>query len=392
MEILQKHSIFSIKRTLLTLLVAMVSFGGFANQPDAHGKTVERLEEEIGAISDAHLVPSEDKEKFNAVEMIMHHISDAHDFHILDWKGHSISMPLPIILYTEKGLVTFMSSEFHHNDHGSVIVEKDGQRFVKNHEHIYYASQEKDAHGSFLEKDDSDLVTNSLPLDFSITKNVFSMMMSAILLLVVFLSVAAAYKKKGVTSAPSGFQNLMETLIIFVRDEIVKPNITASKADKYVPYLLTVFFFILINNLVGLVPFFPFSANLTGNIAFTLTMAVCTLIVTVLSGNKNYWGHIFWMPGVPKIMMVILAPIEVIGIFTKPIALMIRLFANITAGHIIILSLISIIFIMGASWSALSGPLTLFMNVLELLVAFLQAYVFTLLSALFIGQAVDDHH
>ncbi len=144
--------------------------------------------------------------------------------------------------------------------------------------------------------------------------------------------------------------------------------------------------------MIGLLPFFPFSSNLTGNIAFTMTMALCTMIITNVNGNGNYWGHIFWMPGVPAAMKVVLAPIELIGVFTKPFALMVRLFANITAGHIIILSLISIIFIMGASWSALSGPLTLFMNVLELLVAFLQAYVFTLLSALFIGQAVDDHH
>lgn len=380
MEILQKNSVFGIKKVLITLFVAMMSISAFANN------SAEKHEENTEA--HAEKGHGEEKEKFDAVKMIMHHISDAHEFHV----AGDVTVPLPVILYTDKGLVTFMSSEFEHDDHGHKVVEKNGQRFIKNHEHIYFAADKPDAHKSYVTLGEDGSVTNVAPLDFSITKNVFSMMMSAVLLLIIFLSVASAYKKKGVTSAPSGFQNLMETLIIFVRDEIVKPNITESKADKFVPYLLTVFFFIWINNMIGLVPFFPFSSNLTGNIAFTLTMAVCTMIITNVNGNKNYWGHIFWMPGVPAPMKIVLAPIELIGVFTKPFALMVRLFANITAGHIIILSLISIIFIMGASWSALSGPLTLFMNVLELLVAFLQAYVFTLLSALFIGQAVDDHH
>lgn len=380
MEILQKNSVFGIKKVLITLFVAMMSISAFANN------SAEKHEENTEA--HAEKGHGEEKEKFDAVKMIMHHISDAHEFHV----AGDVTVPLPVILYTDKGLVTFMSSEFDHDDHGHKVVEKNGQRFIKNHEHIYFAADNSDAHGSYVTLAEDGSVTNVAPLDFSITKNVFSMMMSAVLLLIIFLSVASAYKKKGVTSAPSGFQNLMETLIIFVRDEIVKPNITESKADKFVPYLLTVFFFIWINNMIGLVPFFPFSSNLTGNIAFTLTMAVCTMIITNFNGNKNYWGHIFWMPGVPKVMMIILAPIELIGVFTKPFALMVRLFANITAGHIIILSLISVIFSMGVAWASLSGPLTLFMNVLELLVAFLQAYVFTLLSALFIGQAVDDHH
>ena len=382
MGILQKNSVFGIKKVLITLFIAVVSLTAFANHDkEAHGAKVE-----------AHLVNGEEEEKFDAVKMIMHHISDAHEFHIIGSGDDAVTMPLPIILYTEKGLVTFLSSEFHHDDHGHHVVEKDGQRFIKNHEHIYFASEKADAHGAFVTLDEKGVMSNEAPLDFSITKNVFSMMMSAIIILLIFLGVASAYKKKGVTTAPSGFQNLMETLIVFVRDEIVRPNITASKADKFVPYLLTVFFFIWINNMIGLIPFFPFSSNLTGNIAFTLTMAVCTMVITNINGNKNYWGHIFWMPGVPAAMKIVLAPIELIGVFTKPFALMVRLFANITAGHIIILSLISVIFSMGVAWSALAGPLTLFMNVLELLVAFLQAYVFTLLSALFIGQAVDDHH
>ncbi len=379
MEILHTNSIFGIKKVLLSLVIAIASFGAFAgSQETGHGAKI-----------DAHTESThgEEKKPFDAVTMIMHHISDAHEFHI----AGDLTMPLPVILYTEKGLVTFMSSEFQHDDHGHQVVEKKGLKFIKNHEHIYYAAS-ADAHGGHVTLDAEGGITNKAPLDFSITKNVFSMIMSAVLLLIIFISVASAYKKRGVNSAPSGFQNVMETLIVFVRDEILKPNITSSKVDKFLPYLLTVFFFIWINNMIGLIPFYPFSSNLTGNIAFTLTLAVCTMIITNVNGNKNYWGHIFWMPGVPAAMKIVLAPIELIGVFTKPFALMVRLFANITAGHIIILSLISVIFSMGLAWASLSAPLTLFMNVLELLVAFLQAYVFTLLSALFIGQAVDDHH
>ncbi len=230
------------------------------------------------------------------------------------------------------------------------------------------------------------------PLDFSITKNVFSLLLSAVFILLLFLPMAAKYRKRGIV-APSGAQSFLEPLILFVRDDIAVPNIGEKKANKFIPYLLTIFFFIWINNLIGLIPFFPFGSNLTGNIAFTMTMAVLTLIVTNVNGNKDYWGHIFWMPGVPVPVKLILAPIELVGILTKPVALMIRLFANISAGHIIILSLISLIFIFKSyAIAPVSVAFVLFMNVLELLVAALQAYIFTLLTALFIGSAVAEHH
>lgn len=327
----------------------------------------------------------EDK-PFNPTEMIMHHIKDAHEFHV----GGDFSIPLPIILFTDNGLVTFSSSEFHHKDDGSVSVQKNGLSFVKYHEKIYQL--ETNAKSAIIEHHH---LTNgkAILLDFSITKNVFSLLLSAIILLLVFTSVASNYKKGN--QIPSGIASFVEPLIIFVRDEIVKPNIDSKKSDRFMPYLLTIFFFVWVNNLLGLVPFFPGGANLTGNIAFTMTLAVFTMLMTNLNGSKDYWGHILWMPGVPTPLKPILAVIELVGVLTKPFALMVRLFANISAGHIIILSLFSIIFVFkDAAWAGLSAPLALFMNVLELLVAFLQAYVFTMLSALFIGQAVEthDHH
>jgi len=220
-------------------------------------------------------------------------------------------------------------------------------------------------------------------------------------LLIIFLSVAKAYKHNGVKTAPKGFQSFMEPIILFVRDEVAKPNIGHNYA-RYMPFLLTIFFLIWINNILGLVPFFPGGANVSGNIAFTMTLALITFLIVNVSGNKNYWQHIFWMPGMPvgmKIflapvgMKIFLAPIELLGVFIKPMSLMIRLFANITAGHILVLTLICLIFVFKSIYaSALSVPFTLFIGLIELLVAFLQAYIFTMLSAMYIGMAIEEHH
>jgi F-type H+-transporting ATPase subunit a len=230
------------------------------------------------------------------------------------------------------------------------------------------------------------------PWDFSITKNVLSLFFGAFLILLILSAVARFYKKNGPV-APKGIAKFLEPLVVMVRDDIAKSNIDSHKYMKYVPYLLTIFFFIFFNNLLGLVPFLPGGANLTGNITVTFFLAFATLMVTLFSGNKQYWGHIFNMPGVPKLLLVIMVPIEIVGVLTKPFALMVRLFANITAGHIIILALISIIFInKSAAWGALSVPMALFISVLELLVAFLQAFLFSMLSALFIGAAVEEAH
>lgn len=322
------------------------------------------------------------EEAFDPTETIMHHISDSHEFHIFG----DVSVPLPVILWTDNGLVTFMSSAFHHDETGEVVVEKKGLKFTRYHDEIYYAG----ADGK-LAFDEEHHPVNDRPLNFSITKNVFTLFISAGLMLLIFIPVARSYKKH--QGAPKGMAGFMEPLILFVRDDIAKPNIGEKKYEKYMPYLLTVFFLIWIGNLFGLIPFFPFAGTLTNDIVFTGVLAVFTFLITIFSGNKHYWGHIFATPGVPKPLLIIMVPVEVLGMFTKPFALMVRLFANITAGHIVILSLFSLIFIFQtAAVSPVSIAFALFMFVLELLVAALQAYVFTLLSALFIGQAVEDHH
>lgn len=321
----------------------------------------------------------------------LEHVSDAHSWHFWGEHEHAVSMPLPIILKGNNGIVFFMSSEFKHDNEGKVVVEKNGERFVMFEEKVYYANETPNGYNQYVtltidEKEVS--VSNVAPLDFSITKNVAQMFISVFVILWIFMSIAKAYKTQGVTSAPRGKQSFFEPLILFVRDDIAKGNI-GHGSDKFVPYLLTVFFMILINNVFGMI---PIGANLTGNIAFTLVLSVATLIVTNINGNKNYWSHIF-LPHAPKAIWPILIPIEVVGILTKPFALMMRLFANMTAGHIIIISLVGLIFVFKTIYIApVSVAFALFIDVLECLVAFLQAYVFTMLTALFIGSAVADHN
>lgn len=332
-------------------------------------------------------INNHEEEEFDASSVIMHHISDAHSWHLFDLtdketgKVKSISVPLPIILLCKGGIDVFMSSEFHH---GHSTVKRGDKEYILYHEKIYLA-----ANGE-LTFDEEHYPTNVKPFDLSITKNVLAMMFSAILLLVVFLSMARMYKKG--SKVPRGIQGFFEPLILFVVDDIIKPNIPGDKYKKYVPYLLTVFFFIWFNNMLGLIPIIPGGANVTGNIAVTLTLAFFTLLITNFSGNKNYWGHIV-APPVPKWLLFIMVPVELIGVISKPFALMIRLFANITAGHIIVLSLISLIFIFKTIFIApVSIAFVLFIDIIELLVAILQAYIFTLLSALYIGMAVQEKH
>ncbi|AEA43157.1 F0F1 ATP synthase subunit A [Fluviicola taffensis] len=341
---------------------------------------------------------SEEKKEFNVGEMIMHHVSDAHEWHL--WGGHhdAVSVYLPVILI-DGGLKTFSSKHFYHGEHKSVqdtSAKKEVGYVLGVGPAAGYAMFEEEIYklnnSNALEINAGKVVNAELPFDFSITKNVLSLFMGAILILLIMSNVARFYKKNGPV-APKGLAKYLEVLIVMVRDDIAKANIDHHKYQKYVPYLLTIFFFIFINNLLGLVPFLPGGANLTGNITVTLFLAVCTLLVTVFSANKNYWLHIFAMPGVPKPLLIIMIPIELVGILTKPFALMVRLFANMTAGHIIVLALVSIIFInQSAAWGGLSVPMALFISVLELLVAFLQAFLFAMLSALFIGAAVEEAH
>jgi len=307
-----------------------------------------------------------------AKEAILEHIGDSHSWPVIG----KTTIGLPVILYTDKGLEIFSSKK----------IEEEGSVYAgANYSYKLEGNKVKvaDASGKI------DEITSKKIWDFSITRNVISMFITIGILLVVFLSISSAYKKR-VGLAPKGLQSFLEPLIVFVRDDIAIPNV-GYKYARFMPLLLTIFFFILINNLMGMIPFFPGGFNLTGNIAVTGTLAVIILFVVNLNGNKHYWKHIF-VPN-PWWLFIIMIPVEIVSIFSKPIALMIRLFANITAGHIVILSLISLIFIFGTIWvSPVSIVFVVFMDAIELLVAFLQAYIFTLLSALFIGMAVMEHH
>jgi len=323
---------------------------------------------------------SSDKE-FSATELINSHIGDSHEFHIADWNGHAISLPLPIILWTDNGLEIFSASEFHHDNTGHHVAK---DRFVRYNEVIFYA----DKFETLKEEDKSAFNFEARPLNFSITKNVFSMLMSVIILLVLFITVARSYKKNSM--APKGLAGFLEPLVIFVRDDIAIPNIGEKHYKKYMSFLLTIFFFIWFLNMFGLT---PLGVNITGNLAITASLAILTFLITNFTANKNYWGHIFWMPGVPVPMKFILAPIELLGTIIKPFSLMIRLYANMVAGHIVLMSLIALMYTFN---SPIGSPLSFFLafvlSLLEILVALLQAYIFTMLAALYFGAAVEEHH
>lgn len=329
---------------------------------------------------------------FDANKVILGHVKDAHVWHFFDINGHPVSIPLPVILYVPKqGLSIFSAARFHHGEHShkgfrlmtSEYVEKYGLDPNK-----YFAGRIIAVH-----EDDSPFLDKPV-YDFSMTKNVLQMILSAILLILIFNGMARKYSRRP-NRAPSGFQNALEPFVIFIRDDVAKPYL-GKKADKYLPYLLTIFFFIWINALIALI---PGSANVAGNLAFTGVLAAFTFIFIMISTNKAYWKHISWPPGIPLWVKPILIPVEILGIFTKPFALMIRLFANMLAGHMIILSIISLIFIFGglaavAGWgfSIVSVGFTIFMYLVELLVGLIQAFIFANLSALFIAQAFEHGH
>jgi len=319
------------------------------------------------------------EEPFNPGTFIIDHIGDAYDWHIFSYRGHHVSVPLPVILYSKQsGLHVFLSSKFHHGYHS-------------------HKGFSIDRHTGKIIED----ATGARPaLDLSITKNVFAMFVAIAFILWLFITVAKLYVRRG-NQAPSGLQSWVEPVILFVRDDIARPAI-GHKYKRFMPFLLTAFFFILVNNLMGLIPIFPFGANVTGNIAVTMVLALLTFLITTFSAGKGYWIHIVNTPGVPwwlKFPIPLMPLIELMGIFTKPVVLMIRLFANITAGHIICLGFFALIFIfgqinvgLGLGSSIVTILFTVFMTFLELLVAFIQAYVFTLLSAIYFGMAVEDHH
>lgn len=336
--------------------------------------------------------------EIDAAEVIMEHIMDNHEYHFADINGHAISLPLPVILYSsQRGLDVFMSSKL---EHGHAVYN--GYQLVTGH------YKEELAHKGYPELLIKELGNGSIiPVradgtpdetvsvtDLSLTRNAVQLLLASAILVLIMIGVAKRYQRNG-NKAPTGFQNAVEPVIEFIRDEVGKPNL-GRKYQKYMPYLLTVFFFILINNLLGLI---PGSANVTGNISFTLVLAFISMIVILLSTNGHFWGHIFWPPGVPFLVKLILIPVEFAGVFIKPIALMIRLFANMVAGHIVIICFISLIFIFGAmntgagvGFAPVSLAFTIFIYLIEILVAFIQAFIFTNLTAVFIGQAFETGH
>jgi len=354
---MNNSSILNLKIFRISLFCAFFLIAGiFSNPAFAQEKTADTT-----------------KKAYDAKATILEHIGDSHVWPVIA----ETSLPLPIILYTDKGFETFSSKK----------LMPEGTIYKGNY-YSYKLEEEKikvvDPSGKVDEAADKKVY------DFSITRNVASMLMSVTILLIIFLSIASSYKKR-VGKAPKGLQSFLEPLILFVRDDIAIPNIGPLKAHRFLPLLLTIFFFILINNLFGMVPFFPGGYNLTGNIAVTAVLSIIIFFVVNLNGNKHYWKHIF-VPN-PWWLFFIMIPVEIVGIFTKPIALMIRLFANITAGHILILSLISLIFIFKTiAVAPVSVVFVVFMDTIELLVAFLQAYIFTLLASLFIGMATEEHH
>lgn len=371
-------------RCLKSLVVAVFSlsilfFPTVAAAQDHHDTATHQEE---GANS--HAAGQTTEEKFNAAEVIIEHIKDGHEFHFATIGHTHVTIPLPVIIYSpQRGLDAFLSSRFEHG-------------------HAAYHGYKLE-HGKVIAVDEQGRHDESVKVfDLSLTRNVVQMIIALALLVWIMTSIAKRYARgQGVRTAPTGLQNAIEPVITFVRDEVARPNL-GKKYEKYLPYLLTVFFFILINNLFGLL---PGSANVTGNIAFTVVLGVISFIVILFSTNKHYWGHIVWPP-VPLFVKIILIPVEILSVFTKPFALIVRLFANMVAGHIIILSFISLIFIFGVmnkgigwGFSPVSILFTVFIYFIEILVAFIQAFIFTNLTAVFVGQAfegghddVDGHH
>lgn len=373
------------KKPILSVLLAIAC--GFSALATTVNDTTKASEATHSAAPEAHTAKGEHHGggdiKAEIKAHINHHVLDSHDFTLFsdNESGTHFGFPLPVILW-DNGVQFFSSAKF---DHGHAVAESNGNYYaIGHHDGKIYKT---DASGT-LNEDAKGHITNVRPLDFSITKSVLSIIFVALLMFLLFRSLAKSYAKNGGVAAGAG--RIFEPLVVYVRDEIAIPNIGHKHHRKYMGYLLTIFFFILFLNLFGLT---PLGVNVTGNITITFSLAILTFLITNLTANKYYWGHIFWMPGVPYPMRIILAPIELLGVVIKPFSLMIRLYANIFAGHIVLMSIIGLMFIF-KSWigSSLSLALAFVLSILEILVAFLQAYIFTMLSALYFGAAVEEHH
>lgn len=427
-----------MRKYLIALIFSGLSIAGFAQQdePRHPQQATEQTEQssnesaEAGEHACGHPIDQETPGEFNAGDAAVHHISDANAIHV----AGDLYIPLPCILYAPgHGWTITTTSAFHPHHHGSGEISKDGYVLVHGaimrlkdetllsgeheiegytHEEVvadgktktvYYATvggacKELDAKSTL----DGGMLGGGVTsfYDYSLTRNVFTMLLTCLLLFFAFRTAAvSAQRREG--QAPTGLQNFLEPFYTFIRDEVAKPAI-GPKYEKYMPFLLSVFFFILGLNLIGQLPFFPGSANVTGNISITIVLALLTFLLMIFSSNKHFWEHTLWMPGIPPVLKIfILTPVEILGLFLRPFTLLLRLFANITAGHIVVLCFVGLIFIFGKAGTSVGGsvagmvtavPLTLFMMALELLVAFLQAFIFTMLSATYFGMALEEPH
>ena len=393
------NSIFSVTRLLLVGFFFLGSSFALSAQEDHTDHATDEVHSQEAGVHEEHGAEAghDNHVGFKPGEMIMEHIGDSHELHFWGSHDNPVTMPLPVIIYQSgEGVKAFLSSAFHHGQdtyagYGLLsheVIALSGKAYFKG------KIAAMNADGSINEDRTASMY------DFSVTKNALAIMISVILLLLIMISVAKSYKKRE-GQAPKGLQSFIEPIILFVRDEVAKPAIGEKKYAKFMPYLLTIFFFIWINNIMGLIPLAPFGANVTGNVAVPIVLALFTFVITTINGNGHYWRHIFAMPGVPLPVLLIVTPIEIMGMFLKPIVLVIRLFANITAGHIVLLVFFSLIFMFGETSTGVglgvavpSVLFTLLFNILELLVGAIQAYVFTLLSAIYFGMAVvdDGHH
>lgn len=367
-------------RFITAIFIACLPLFGFANLTDTLS-----VKHEVAAVAKKVVTQTEHKEDATK-EFIKHHLLDSHDFHLFSYgeeSGHEkhIGFSLPVILW-DNGIHIFSSSKF---EHGHAVAESNGNYYKVNHHNgkIY----KTDAAGNFTE-DAKGHVTNAMPLDFSITKSVTMILFTGLLMFLLFAGLGKSYKKNG--SIAKGAGRFFEPIILYVRDDIAIPNIGEKHYRKYMSFLLTIFFFVWFMNMFGLT---PLGVNVTGNIAITAALAIIAYIITTLTAKKDYWMHIFWMPGVPVPMKFVLAPIELLGTIIKPFSLMIRLYANMLAGHVVLMSLIALMYkadsIVG---SPLAFLLAFVLTILEVLVALLQAYIFTMLAALYFGSAVEEHH
>jgi F-type H+-transporting ATPase subunit a len=363
-------------RFIIATLVACLPLMSFANPVVDTSKVKTELAPE--AVEEAHAEPTDVKSKIK--EFINHHLLDAHDFTLSanEETGEHYGFSLPIILW-DNGLQVFSSSKFHH---GEAVAESNGNYYVLHHEKIY----KTDANGALTEEHGHP--TNERPLDLSVTKGVVGIIGVALLMFLLFTGLAKSYAKNN--GIASGVGRFFEPLVLYVRDEIAIPNIGEKNYKKYMSYLLTIFFFIFFLNILGLT---PLGFNVTGNITITLSLALLTYLITTFTANKNYWSHMLWMPGVPVVLRPVLAIIELLGTIIKPFSLMIRLYANMMAGHVVLMSIIGLMFIF-KSWigSSLSFVLAFALSILEILVAFLQAYIFTMLTSLYFGAGNEEHH